>query len=153
MVCCLFQKRRALNASLFKCLTPKTALCRGINLLWSASAYAYARLCLGPWQKFSEARWNKLKWQNSFGRVGTFEKKKTHLKLQMVFCIHFGFRVGAWSANFCSFRGEGGVSSETNFFFCFTGLLRSFAMAPYIVLISSKLQEPGNWVLYIYFFL
>ena len=46
----------------------------------------------------------------------------------MVFCIHFCLWVEAWSANFCSFPGEG-VSSETNFV-RFAGLLRTFAMAP-----------------------
>ena len=56
--------------------------------------------------------------------------KKSHFRLQMVFCIHFGLGVGVWSANFCSFRGEGGVSRETSFF-RFSGLLRTFAMAPY----------------------
>ena len=35
-------------------------------------------------------------------------KSHFRLKLQMVFCIHIGLRVEAWSANFCSFRGEGG---------------------------------------------
>ena len=50
----------------------------------------------------------------------------------MVFCLHIGRRVEAWSTNFCSFQGEGGVSGETNFV-RFAGLLRTFAMAPYNV--------------------
>ena len=55
--------------------------------------------------------------------------KKSHFGLQMVFCIHIGLRVEAWSANLCLFRGREGVSSETNFV-RFTGLLRTFAVAP-----------------------
>ena len=47
----------------------------------------------------------------------------------MVFCIHIDLRVEALSVNFCLFRGEGGVSRETNFV-RFAGLLRTFAMAP-----------------------
>ena len=62
----------------------------------------YSVICKGPSQKFAEARWNE---QNSLGRVGF--SKKSHFRLQMVFCIHIGLRVEAWRANFYSFRGEG----------------------------------------------
>ena len=60
--------------------------------------------------------------------------KKSHFRLQTVFCIHIRLRVEALNAKFCSFRGGGGgggrgFSRETN---CvrFAGLLRTFAMAP-----------------------
>ena len=56
----------------------------------------------GPSQKFAEAQWNE---QNSFGRVGFL--KKSHFRLQIVFCINIGLRVEAWSANFLFISGVG----------------------------------------------
>ena len=67
----------------------------------------------------------------------------------MVFCIHIGQRVEAWSANFCLFRGREVVSSETNFV-RFAGLLRTSAMAPngacahYVIV--SKFQWKPFWL-------
>ena len=59
---------------------------------------------------------------------GRFFKRHTW-GFKLPFCIHIGLTVEPWSANFRSFQGEGGVSSETNSV-RFAGALWSFAMAP-----------------------
>ena len=49
----------------------------------------------------------------------------------MVFCIHIGQRVEAWSANFCSFQGVGG-GFKWNYFCSFRWASANFCDDPYL---------------------
>ena len=84
----------------------------------------------GPKQKFAEFEAQRNE-QNSFGRVGIFEK--ITLQASRCFVCTLVWELKPEVQIFVCFggRGGGGVSSETNFV-RFAGLLRTFAMAPYI---------------------
>ena len=82
----------------------------------------------GPSHKFAEAQWSE---RNSFGRVGF--SKKSHFRLQMVFCIHIGLRV----EELLFVSGEGRGFSVT--------ILYSFRCMGFCELLRWLLKCAGAW--------
>ena len=102
------------------------------GLPWSSSGqnessliYMYSMPAEGPSQNFAEAQWSE---QNSFGRVGVFEKNRT-LGFKWCFIYTLVWELKPEVGTFVRFGGREGVSSETDLFVSL-GRLWTFAMAP-----------------------